>query len=83
MKRMLWSAVVVFLAVSTLADMVTWDSQYLYANVPLGTPADTDGAGWQVDIAVAGSSALSPSSSCLWLASRVSSLTPSSNRSST
>lgn len=47
------------------AEMVerTWHSEWLYANVPFGNPSGNgvDGYGWQVDIALAGSSPVYPS----------------------
>ena len=56
MKKVLLGMTALMLVVAVQADLVnrTWSSQYVYANVPLGVPAASDGYGWQTDIALTG-----------------------------
>ena len=62
MKAMVLSAATLCLMVTAQADFVsqTWQSKLLYANVPFGSPSGSgvEGVGWQVDIALYGSSGL-------------------------
>ena len=60
MKKVLLLIVALMMALAVQADMMSWNSYYLYANVPFGNPSGNgvDGYGWQTDIALSSSSAL-------------------------